>query len=58
MILRMYVSDTQRDWDQYIPALMLPYKSTHPETTGVSPYKMMFGKEATLPIYFIMGRHP
>ena len=58
MMLSMFVSDTQRDWDQYIPALMLAYRSTQQETTGVSPYKMMFGREATLPIDLIMGRPP
>ena len=58
MMLSMYISETQRDWDQFIPLLMLAYRTTPQESTKVTPFRMMFGREANLPIDLILGRPP
>ena len=50
------MSEDQRDWDDHIPLLMLAYKTTPQESTRISPYKMMFGKEAALPIDLLLER--
>lgn len=38
------------------PLLMLAYRSSIHESTGVSPCAMMFGREINLPIDLVMGR--
>ena len=55
-IISHYVSEDQRDWDVHIPLMMLAYRTTPQESTWISPYKMMFGREATLPIDLLLGR--
>ena len=42
--------------DVHISLLMLAYRTTPQESTRISPYKMMFGREATLPIDLLLGR--
>ena len=48
-MLSMFISPTQRDWDQYLPFLMMAYRSAVQESTGYSPSMMMLGREAELP---------
>ena len=55
-IISSYISDSQDDWDEHIPLLMLAYRSSVHETTGVSPAMMMFGRELTLPVDMTLGR--
>ena len=37
-------------WDMYLQLAMFAYRTSVQETTGVSPYSLMFGWEATVPI--------
>ena len=55
-MLASFVSQNQKDWDEYLSLLMLAYRSAEHETTGVSPYEMMFGRHVSLPVDIIMGR--
>ncbi|KAL5004068.1 hypothetical protein ScPMuIL_017524, partial [Solemya velum] len=55
-ILASFVSKHQKDWDEYIPLLMMAYRSSIHESTSVSPNKMMFGREINLPIDLVFGR--
>jgi hypothetical protein len=43
------VSSYQRDWDERIPLFLLAYQASTHETTGVTPAKMVFGRELRLP---------
>ena len=45
MMLSMFVSETQRDWDQFIPLLMLAYRTSLQESTRITPFSMMFGRQ-------------
>ena len=48
--IRMYVDRSQRDWHMILPvALMSLRSSPNLETSGFSPYKMLFGCEMRLP---------
>ena len=51
-----YISDKQNDWDEHIPLLMMAYRFSVHETTGISPAMMMFGRELTLPIDMTLGK--
>ena len=49
-MLASFVAKHQRNWDEYILMLLMAYRSSTHDTTGVSPCKMMFGREINLPI--------
>ncbi len=44
-MLRTVVSEQQNDWDDHLPAAY----------TGISPYKMVYGVEITLPLDLMLG---
>lgn len=54
-MISKFVSENQKDWDQYLPFLMMAYRSAIHETLGESPGFMMFGREVQLPIDLIFG---
>ena len=55
-MISSYISDAQDDRDEHIPLLMLAYRSSIHETTGISPAMMMLGRELTLPVDMTLGR--
>ena len=50
MMLAMFAAENQDDWDDLLPAVMMAYRSSFHESTGFSPYRLMFGEECTLPM--------
>lgn len=55
-MLASFVSQNQKDWDEYLPLLMLAYRSAQHEATGVSPCQMMLGRHVSLPADLVLGR--
>jgi hypothetical protein len=47
--------ETQQDWDEYLPLLMMAYRSSVHKSTGVSPCEMVFGRPINLPIDLVLG---
>ncbi|XP_054862844.1 uncharacterized protein LOC129347938 [Amphiprion ocellaris] len=45
-------------WSQHISQLVHAYNSTKNDATGYSPYRLMFGREARLPIDICFGISP
>ena len=56
--LSMFVQDHQRDWDEFIPLLMMAYRSSIHDTTKCSPAKLMLGRELRLPLDLLLERPP
>ena len=56
-MLNKFVSKHQKDWDKYLPFLMMAYRSSVHETLGETPCFMMMDKGATLPVDLIYGRY-
>lgn len=54
-MLTVFVNKSKRNWDHYLPLLMMAYRSAVHESTGVSPCSMMLGREITLPIDIMYG---
>ena len=49
-ILCKLIEERQRDWEAYVPKALLAYNSSVHDSTGYTPYRLMFGREARLPI--------
>lgn len=49
-ILRNYIDRNQMDWDRRVPWALFLYNSTRNESTKLTPYSIMFGREARLPL--------
>ena len=49
--LRAFISKDQQRWPSLLPSVMMAFRSTPcTETTGFSPYQLVFGREMNLPI--------
>ena len=46
------------DWDLYIPAVLLAYRTKRHATTGYTPFQLVYGRQATLPIELIIPVEP
>ncbi|UYV67231.1 K02A2.6-like, partial [Cordylochernes scorpioides] len=46
-MLSMYVNTDQKNWDEILPFFTHAYNTTIQETTGYSPFFLMFGREPT-----------
>ena len=49
-MIRSYVDENQRNWDEHIPLLIATYRSTVHPATGFTPNMLMLGREVNLPI--------
>ena len=54
-MLSAFVSDHQKDWDQYVPLVMMAYRSSVHDSINTSASMMMLGREIQLPIDLIFG---
>ena len=50
IMLAKFAGKNRDDWDDLLPAVMMAYRSSVHESTGFSPYRLMFGEECTLPM--------
>ena len=55
-IISSFVSEHQKDWDEHLPILMMAYRSSVHTATGVTPCKLMFGREINLPVDLAIGK--
>ena len=45
-------------WRDYVKPLVHAYNCTRNDTTGYSPYELMFGRQPALPVDFVLGTSP
>ena len=55
-LLRTLPATRKRDWTCCLPQVVYCYNTTPHQATGESPFFLMFGREPTLPIDFLLGR--
>jgi len=49
-MLSHYVNRSQSDWDEFLPMINMAYNSQVHDSTGFSPYEMVYGKEMRTPL--------
>ena len=50
--LLKYIDDKQDDWDLYLNAILFSYRVSQQASTKYSPFYLMYGRQARLPIEF------
>jgi hypothetical protein len=55
-MLSAFVAEHQKDWDEYLPLLMMAFRSAVHASTGYPTCKMIFGREINLPLDLVIGR--
>ena len=49
-MLSSFVNDNHTNWDTMLPYVLMAYRSSDHETTGMSPNMLMLGRETTIPL--------
>ncbi|XP_027133599.1 uncharacterized protein LOC109140921 [Larimichthys crocea] len=55
-LLRTLPVSRKRDWVSCLPQVLFCYNTTPHQSTGESPFFLMFGREPRLPVDFLLGR--
>ena len=50
MMLSKVVTENQSDWDVHLPTQLMAYCTAIHESTGFSPFRVLFGQSPTLPV--------
>ncbi|GFW27970.1 retrovirus-related Pol polyprotein from transposon 412 [Trichonephila clavipes] len=56
--LSLLVSSNQKDWGKKLPFFLLAYRSAVHETTGYSPFQMLFGRDLRMLADLLFSRPP
>ncbi|KAL5009890.1 hypothetical protein ScPMuIL_012195, partial [Solemya velum] len=57
-MLSGYVSDYGAEWDYHLPKVMMAYRSSVHQSTGMTPNFALFKSEISLSIEFVLGAPP
>jgi hypothetical protein len=57
-MLSTFCHENQNDWDDYLPYLLMGYRSSEHASTKCSPNLLMFGQEINMPIDIMFGPTP
>lgn len=57
-MITSFVSENQKTWDEHLAVLMMAYRSSPHESTGMTPNELMLGREISMPIDVMVGLPP
>jgi len=52
------ISSNQRDWHERLPAIAFAYRTSVHESTGYTPFYLLFGRDARIPADIVFGAPP
>lgn len=55
-LLRTLSAEQKHRWPEYLHQVLFSYNTTPHQSTGHSPFLLMFGREPQLPVDFLLGR--
>ena len=55
MMISMYLTDEQTDGDEPLPFICFAYNTARQESTGFSPFFLVYGRESNLPVDILLG---
>ncbi len=55
-MLRSCMEEQAQDWEHYLPGCLLALRTTVCRSTGFSPFFMVYGREAALPVDLLYGQ--
>jgi hypothetical protein len=44
------LSEKEKEWDEYVHAVLMAYRTTKHETTKFTPFQLLYGRQAKLPV--------
>ena len=56
--LSKFISENQKDWDDWIPLCLLACRSSKHEATGATPAELYFARDLRLPLDLLRGSPP
>jgi Integrase zinc binding domain/Integrase core domain len=56
--LAKYAGEKKDDWDLYLPSVLFAYRTKRHEVTRHEPFYLMYGREAVLPVEFLVLIRP
>lgn len=57
-MLSMYLSSCHNNWDEVVDFVVFAYNNSRQESTGATPFHLLYGREAVLPIDVTLGNNP
>ena len=54
-MLAKVISESQRDWDEFVPEVMAAYRATKHSATGYTPNFLVYGRELRAPIDLVLA---
>ena len=49
-MMRKFTSKNKKDWDEYLPYLLFAYREAPQESTGFSPFELLYGRRVRGPL--------
>ena len=49
-MIKKFTSKNKKDWDEYLPYLLFAYREVPQESTGFSPFEMLYGRRVRGPL--------
>jgi transposase InsO family protein len=56
--LKALVNGNPRSWEEHLPQVLFVMRTATCRSTGLAPYKMLFGRDATMPLDLVFGPPP